>query len=477
MEQSSALPLIIQGGMGVAISDWRLANAVARTGQLGVVSGTGIDTVFVRRLQDGDCGGHMRRGMEHFPIRRAVDEAMRRYYLPGGRALRTPYLTIPMHRQVLTPAQEELVMLATFVEVFLAKEGHSAPVGINLLTKIQLPTLPTLYGAMLAGVGYVLMGAGIPREIPALLDLLAEHRPVRLRFDVEGLPSGVEEYLDFEPGQHWEIPPKPLVRPKFVPIVASDSLAKILVRKASGRVDGFVIEGPTAGGHNAPPRGEPRFSKGGEPIFGERDEVDLANIRELGLPFWIAGGAGRPERLAAARGAGATGVQVGTLFAYCDESGLAERIKRSVLAHAARGEVEVSTDCRASPTGYPFKVVNWAENPALGVTRKRVCDLGYLRVAFMREDGKIGFRCSGEPEAAYLKKGGKIEDTIGRRCLCNALLAASGLPQLRANDVVEPPLVTSGEDLVAIGGFLADRTSYTAADVVAHLLSNQGETP
>ena len=62
------LPLIIQGGMGAAVSDWRLANAVARTGQLGVVSGTAIDTVFVRRLQDGDRGGHMLRGME-FPAR------------------------------------------------------------------------------------------------------------------------------------------------------------------------------------------------------------------------------------------------------------------------------------------------------------------------------------------------------------------------------------------------------------------------
>ena len=41
---SAPLPRIIQGGMGVAISDWGLAQAVSRTGQLGVVSGTGIDS-------------------------------------------------------------------------------------------------------------------------------------------------------------------------------------------------------------------------------------------------------------------------------------------------------------------------------------------------------------------------------------------------------------------------------------------------
>ena len=49
---------IIQGGMGVAISGWRLAAAVGcLPGCLGVVSGTAIDTVLARRLQDGDPGG------------------------------------------------------------------------------------------------------------------------------------------------------------------------------------------------------------------------------------------------------------------------------------------------------------------------------------------------------------------------------------------------------------------------------------
>jgi NAD(P)H-dependent flavin oxidoreductase YrpB (nitropropane dioxygenase family) len=366
-------------------------------------------------------------------------------------------------------------MLAAFVEVFLAKEGHDAPVGINLLTKIQLLTLPTLYGAMLAGVGYVLMGAGIPREIAGALDLLAGHHAARLRFDVEGLPSDAVEYLDFDPGAHWESPPAPLARPKFFPIVASNSLATMLARKAIGQVDGFVIEGPTAGGHNAPPRGEPWLNERGEPIYGKRDEVDLAKIRDLGLPFWVAGGAGHPERLVAARKAGAAGVQVGTLFAFCDESGLAEPIKRSVLAHAARGEVDVRTEPRASPTGFPIKVVEWAENPAVGATRERVCDLGYLRVAFMAADGKVDYRCPSEPEADYVKKGGKMEDTIGRQCLCNALLSVVGYPQTRANGIVEPPIVTSGDDLATISGFLRGRTSYTAADVVAYLLSGRCE--
>jgi len=65
--------------------------------------------------------------------------------------------------------------------VFLAKEGHDGLVGINYLEKIQLPTLPSLYGAMLANVDYVLMGAGIPRAIPGALDHLAQGEPAQLK--------------------------------------------------------------------------------------------------------------------------------------------------------------------------------------------------------------------------------------------------------------------------------------------------------
>ena len=59
----STVPVIIQGGMGVGVSNWRLANAVSSRGQLGVVSGTALDVVLARRLQDGDPGGHMRRAL------------------------------------------------------------------------------------------------------------------------------------------------------------------------------------------------------------------------------------------------------------------------------------------------------------------------------------------------------------------------------------------------------------------------------
>ncbi len=470
MTVSSSVPPIIQGGMGVGISDWRLARAVSLQGQLGVVSGTALDTVLVRRLQDGDAGGHMRRALSAFPMPGVAADVLRLYFRPKGRPPGVPYKMLPVYKQVMSRARQLVTVLAAFVEVYLAKEGHQEMVGLNLLTKVQIPTLPSLYGAMLAGVDVILMGAGIPREIPVVLDRLVQHQAVSLRFEVEGLPSGREDHLILDPKEFWTTPPD-LRRPLFFAIIASNSLATMLARKADGRIDGFVIEGPTAGGHNAPPRGEPRFNERGEPLYGERDVVDLTKMSELGLPFWLAGGAGRRGRLHEALAAGASGIQVGTLFAYCDESGLAENLKRSVLEHAARGEVTVMTDPRASPTGYPFKVVRWPGAPGDDVTRERLCDLGGLRAAYYTAEGKIGYRCPAEPVTAYVKKGGKVEDAVGRRCLCNALTADIGLGQVRANGKAEPPLVTSGDDLESIGEFLAGRTRYSAADVVDYLLS------
>lgn len=471
MTTSADLPLVIQGGMGVGISDWRLARAVAQTGHLGVVSGTAVDTILVRRLQDGDADGHVRRAMEHFPMPGVADNVLNRWFHPDGRSPDTPYRMLPMYRQRVTKTRQLVTILAAFVEVWLAKEGHDSPVGINLLTKLQMPNLATLYGAMLAGVDYVLMGAGIPRDIPAALDRLSQHARATLRFEVLGLAPGELEEIALDPSDFWDTTPPVLERPKFIAIVASNSLATMLARKASGRVDGFVIEGPTAGGHNAPPRGVATFTTDGEPVYGERDVVDLDKIAALGLPFWLAGGAGHPERLRVARAAGAAGVQVGTLFAYCDESGMATTLKQSVLADAAAGRARVYTDAQASPTGYPFKIVQWPGDPSATVTRERVCDLGGLRVPYRTPTGKIGYRCPGEPIDAYLAKGGALEDTVGRRCLCNSLTATIGMGQVRANGVVEPPVVTSGDDLETIVQFLGGRSHYSARDVVDWLVT------
>ena len=469
-----ALPLVIQGGMGIAVSNWRLARAVAAAGQLGVVSGTALDSVFVRRLQDGDPCGAIRRALENFPIPGVAAEVLKRYFKPGGRAPGEPYRGLPMYKQAVSTVREQVTIAANFVEVWLAKEGHSGLVGINLLTKVQMPNLASLYGAMLAGVDVVLMGAGIPREIPGALDALAQHAPATLRFDVEGQPSDQPLYLRFDPAVHG-VTDVPLKRPQFYAIVSSHALATTLLRKATGKVDGFIIEGATAGGHNAPPRGALRLNERGEPIYGERDEVDLGVMRELGAPFWLAGGFGTPEGLLEARRHGAAGVQVGTPFAYTDESGLSTEVKRLVLGDVATGRIGIFTDPRASPTGFPFKVIQAPSLVQQDDSRVRLCDLGYLRTAARRApDDNVVYKCSSAPEGNYVAAGGALEETVGRRCLCNGLMAVIGLPQLRTDGSAEPPLLTSGDAVTELATVARGRLSYTADDVLQYLLSGVG---
>ena len=57
--------------------------AVSQLGQLGVASGTALDQIVARRLQDGDPGGHMRRGFDRFPFRKMAERIWESYYIPG----------------------------------------------------------------------------------------------------------------------------------------------------------------------------------------------------------------------------------------------------------------------------------------------------------------------------------------------------------------------------------------------------------
>ena len=184
--------------------------------------------------------------------------------------------------------------------------------------------------------------------------------PAEYRLAVTGAAQSQFANLDtpmrLDPAEYAEGPLPALNRPRFLAIVSSNTLAATMLRRANGRVDGLVIESPTAGGHNAPPRGKLQLNAAGEPVYGERDQVNVEDLRALGVPFWLAGGYGSPAKLREALDQGAAGVQVGTAFAFSRESGMRADLKSRLIEQAIAGTGEVFTDPLASPTGFPFKV-------------------------------------------------------------------------------------------------------------------------
>ena len=215
----------------------------------------------------------------------------------------------------------------------------------------------------------------------------------------------------------------------------------------------------------------------GEPIYGVRDTPELDKIKAIGLPFWLAGSFGQAGRVPEALSYGAVGVQVGTAFAFCNESAIAPELKRKVIERSRTQSVKVYTDPLASPTGFPFKVIQVEGTMAEAKTyseRPRICDLGYLRHPYRKEDGTLGYRCPSEPVKDYIRKGGNEADTVGRKCLCNGLLATVDLPQKQSSGYTEAPIMTAGDDVTNVAQFLKPGAdSYSAADVIEYLLAGK----
>ena len=407
--QQRPLPTIIQGGMGAGVSDWLLARAVAREGQLGVVSGTALDTVLARRLQHGDPEGHLRRALAAFPWPQMAEAFRDAYLIPGGKAEDAPYRLLPLIAHPLPRERVEALIVANFVEVWLAKEGHDGPVGINYLEKIQLPTIPSLLGAMLAGVDYVLMGGGIPLAIPGLLDGLARWEPVELALHVEGLPAAhaaaARQRLD--PREYLPGTPPPLARPRFLAIVSSDIVAKTMLRRARG--GGFCGRGPYRGRLQRPTPA-PRCG-----------DVDAGLVRRT-CPAWRGSGRWLPfrwrpwssERLAGGR-RGCGGHHFGQ-----DES----PSRRAGDARPLAVNERRKTDSRP-PTGIPQgRLCRGTGRPRPAEARHRICDLGYRGV--LTAVAAARYRCRVEPRKAYLAKGAP-RSAEGSQCPCNGPMGTIGI--------------------------------------------------
>ncbi len=499
MDSRIKLPRIIQGGMGIGVSGWKLARAVSKYGQLGVVSGVGIDSLLARRLQNGDQDGTLRRAMEAFPYKDVVKRVLKRYLNNGEHQTSSPYRLVPRPSLDCDPLRSELTVLANFVEVTLAKEGHDGLIGINYMEKLQMTTPAAVYGAMLAKVDYILMGAGIPSEIPQLIEDFSKGKVGKITVQIAGgehdqktgemhtdASSGetaspgsraqkesheARVYLD--PQLSFHDTPQ-LAKPVFLAIISSSSLANFLFRNPATRPDGFIIESHTAGGHSARPRGKMNLDESGQPIYGQRDEVDLAQLLELKLPFWLAGAKANHQSLQEAISQGAAGIQVGSAFALSQESEILPQIKEDIIESYLSDAMAIHADPEASPTGFPIKIArlkNTLSDIGIYKRRDRICDVGYLRTPFLDRKGKIRYRCPAEPIEDYIQKGGDPKEVKNKVCLCNGLMATIGLGQSRKDGYSEPPVVTIGQDL----SFLKDLVSrfgkkYYAKDVIDYLL-------
>ncbi|MDO8650246.1 MAG: nitronate monooxygenase [Candidatus Berkelbacteria bacterium] len=475
--------------MGVGVSGWELARAVALRGQAGIVSGTGMALVIPRLLQEGDRDGSIRRALDHFPIPKLGQMVWNRYYEEGGIDQNEQYKSIPMPDHEPRELMRALLIFSAFAAVYLAKEGHDGLIGINLLEKLQAPHLYESLGAILAGVDFFVVGAGLGDQFPKMIDDLYRSEIASYNIDVkkgDGFDAGTYE-MTFDPKT--VIGPEDfqklgVEKPLCLFIVSTPLAAMVLMRRTKDLPpDGFVVEGPKAGGHNAEPRGEFARNERGEPIYDleGKDNPGYKYFRDLGLPFWIAGESCSPEALQRALDLCACGVQIGTAFSFARESGIIAAIKRRSVQDALNGMYDVYTSLRASPTGYPFKIV-MREGTLWELRvyneRNRICDIGYLREAYWKKDKQgnktIGWRCSSEPIDDYRNKNGSPDKIEGSVCVCNGLMATIGLGQFRKKEGRrEPPLITSGDDVSFIRSLehtLGPDGLYGAKDVIDYVL-------
>ena len=512
---------LIQGGMGVYVSHWQLAKAVActRPGLVaGTISGTGLDIVYARLLQLGNPGGYI--GQALCALDQMYDttigqEIYETYYVPKGKAPKARFKSVP--RPMPRPANgsssvplpqpgtketytfeidEQLIKLlivAGFAETWLAKQGQPGLIFINFLHKIETPFMYVLYGAMLAGVDGVVVGAGNPDGKPNMCKMLANHEEVSIELNVLYKESGEKFILPFNPKRfdNGRLTAKPLKRPAFLAIVSLEDLALSLAKSSTMPPDGFVIENYTAGGHNANPvAGVLKRDELGQPIYGDKDIADLAAIKNIGLPFWLGGGFASSLKYREAIASGATGIQVGSLFALAEESGMLPEHKVAFFKAFKNGKDDKALvrTTMYSPTGFSFKVAMLNETLTDNDTyenRPRVCDIGLLQqLGLSKPDAKnvrkLFQRCPAAPVNGFLEHRGIERNTEGKRCLCNGLLATVGLAQVtkdkNGNDMEEPSIVTIGENLAGIRELSRHGLcSYSCREVVDYILPGAGK--
>lgn len=456
-ELIDGMPQLIQAGMGVRVSSANLANHTSRLGALGVVSSVGIRHIVIDEIRSGDPIALEL--AKSFPLKDYVDELLE--FAPGNSKNCAPVpLDDPDPRKGTLP--KRLSAICAYIEVMRAKMGHCGKVGVNVMWKCALTVLPSIYGAMIAGVDALLCGAGVPMELPDIVKKIKEGK------NLEYLPlhgTGTNAKFDISKDGIASIL-KEMPFPHLIPILSNFAFPKRIMdvwhREFNGtKPFAFVLEHHRAGGHNAPPRNKESF--------GEQDDINTyyKKVIDLGVPVYIAGAGDTCEDFLYWISKGAYGLQIGSRFALCDESGMRRDLKDRVLEQNGREDSEVQTSNRLSPTGYPFKYLplpGTLSDSTVYDARKRVCNKGYLLQTHIitLPDGteKETYICAAMPEKQYDKLGGDLVEQEGRVCLCNALFSTAG-----AAAPTEPPLITLGANGARI------KRRWTAREVLEDILT------
>jgi nitronate monooxygenase len=277
---------IVQGGMGVGVSAHRLAGAVARAGAMGTIAGIDL------RHHHADLSEQA----QHCRDRDALN---RLNFIALDREIKAALTIAAGHGLVA-------------VNVMKAVDAHPAYV-------LQ---------ACASGAQAIVMGAGLPLDLPEL----------------------TEDYPDVA----------------LIPILSDARGVAIVLRKwarKSRLPDAIVIEHPRhAGGHLGAP--DPAdlasarfdFSEALPGIFKVFDDMGIARAR---IPIIVGGGINSHEKLQAALALGASAVQLGTPFAVTEEGDAHPNFKQ-VLADARPEDIVTFM----SVAGLPARAVNtpWLAN-------------------------------------------------------------------------------------------------------------------
>lgn len=325
--------IFIQGGMGIGISLARLAKAVAGRGGIGTIAAVGLDVLVSRRIGT------------------KVD-----------------------------------VRKAAALEVAEAKKGGGF-IAINCMVACQKSFTDSILGAIDGGVDAIIIGAGLPTNLPAGVD----------RADVA-----------------------------LIPIVSSVKALRIIYKRWMNRYnrvpDAVVLEGPLAGGHlgfTFTDVNKEEFRL--ENIFGPVKEFARAHGD---FPVIVAGGIYYHEDILRwVNEIGADGVQMGTRFAATHESGASADFKQAIIN--CRNDDIVIAQKPGSPCGLPFRVIKTSPGyqSALKHDRPPRCNRGFV----LRKDQEGKFTvCS-------------AKDSCEDFCICNVLLSAHGYTDQ------EEPIYTVGQ--------------------------------